>query len=318
MRTVAECLQRFVTSRPGGARYDTIDRDDAKDRLGDDPIKTILVVDNIDASTSDEFETYKSKTLLQARKWLDDILRYQRGIESGGNYVIESVERLDLYLAFEVDMQRLSELIKTLKEREEMDCPSTSIRAELNALIKARSKLKELRNTNARKMLDFVRDETNLRHIVRYYKKMEDEKECIKSTGEFETNLRHIVRYYKKMEDEKECIKVYWGVQKLMKLDADKLWSSVVMYRHLISDPNYYFEIIDKSKEHVAFKHDKTDNRVHQVPEPLIDTTKMPSVKISDIEERYIFTDRKLEAIEILAGSESPLMKALGKSPFLS
>jgi len=291
MRTVAECLQRFVTSRPGGARYDTIDRDDAKDRLGDDPIKTILVVDNIDASTSDEFETFKTKTLLQARKWLDDILGYQRGIESGGNYVIESVERLDLYLAFEVDMQRLSELIKTLKEREEMDCPSTSIRAELNSLIKARSKLKELRNTNARKMLDFVRDETNLRHIV---------------------------RYYKRMEDEKECIKVYWGVQKLMKLDADKLWSSVVMYRHLISDPNYYFEIIDKSKEHVAFKHDKTDNRVHQVPEPLIDTTKMPSVKISDIEERYIFTDRKLEAIEILAGSESPLMKALGKSPFLS
>eukprot|EP00274_Cyanoptyche_gloeocystis_P007006 CAMPEP_0196657272 /NCGR_PEP_ID=MMETSP1086-20130531/22549_1 /TAXON_ID=77921 /ORGANISM="Cyanoptyche gloeocystis , Strain SAG4.97" /LENGTH=185 /DNA_ID=CAMNT_0041990333 /DNA_START=217 /DNA_END=770 /DNA_ORIENTATION=- len=180
MRTVAECLQRFVTSRPGGARYDTIDRDDAKDRLGDDPIKTILVVDNIDASTSDEFETFKTKTLLQARKWLDDILGYQRGIESGGNYVIESVERLDLYLAFEVDMQRLSELIKTLKEREEMDCPSTSIRAELNSLIKARSKLKELRNTNARKMLDFVRDETNLRHIVRYYKRMEDEKECIK------------------------------------------------------------------------------------------------------------------------------------------
>jgi len=292
MQSSAQHVERTSTSANEIDRCVSEENDNAQGTVGPFCPNFVTVVfavqnENLHSSSVDD-ETFKKKTLRQAQSCLEDIFRYAAAAEGSGSCLIESTDCLDLFLSFEVDMQRLCELIRLLKEREETDSPTTSIRSELNTLIRSRSKLKEIRNCNARKMLDFVRDEANLRNLI---------------------------RFYRQMEDEKECIKVFWGVQKLMKLEMDKRWSSVVMYK---SKSSLVFEILEVSGEYTVFKHqhDSVDDRVVQlvqIAQPRVDFDGA-RLYLREIEERYIFLDRKLEAVEILAGSDSLLMKALGKS----
>lgn len=244
-------------------------------------IKTIDVFlnDKNKKKSKKEDDSSTNMLLKKSEICLDSIDKNREALESKN---LNLLEKLNARLEFEVNMQSISEHIKSLKESDAKDAEPGMLNKEIMAIIKRRASFKEDRNNNAKEMLEFIKD-----------------------IGNYDS----VVRFYLNIDREKDCIQVFQGFRKLLNLDDDEYWDKVVAYEKLGENKNLFFKIIDKSGEQITFEHNATDDTINQVNNEELKIEDICKIDLDDVVDRYKFIDRKLEALEILSGENSPLLQ---------